>query len=209
MAKASRVYGHAIGRNGETIGRVRDLGRGGRASGEVAIGIDTNEIGELADLLLRAAAASPQAVARALNRTVEETSTAVARALATQTGLKYGVVRKALTLWRANAGSLVAAIIARGSFVPLKEFGARQTRKGVSAAPWNKRRVFPHTFIIARYGGNVYARAGKGRFPLHKLYGPAIPVELPKDQSANAFYATAPAVLAKRLDHELGQILTK
>ena len=35
--------------------------------------------------------------------------------------------------------------------------------------------------------GHVYKRVTRKRFPLHKLYGPAIPRELPRD----AFYSTA------------------
>jgi len=36
-----------------------------------------------------------------------------------------------------------------------KEFGARQTSKGVSAAPWGERRVFPHTFIVLSRRGQA------------------------------------------------------
>lgn len=204
MAKASRVYGHVVGPSGDIIGRLSDL-KAASGPGLIAIDINTREIGRLADLLRQAAKIEPAAVARALNRTAEESRTAVSRALVAQTGLKYGEVRKALSLWRASSGSLLAAIVARGSYVPLVKFGARQTGKGVSAAPWAHRRVFPSTFLIRRYG-NVYARVGKPRFPLHKLYGPAIPKELPKDQSRETFYAVAPAALAKRLDHELGRL---
>jgi hypothetical protein len=141
------------------------------------------------------------------NRTVQETRTAVARALVNQTGMKFGTVRKALTLDMASAASLSAAIVARGGFAPLNEFKARQTRKGASAAPWNTRRVFPGAFIIARYAGHVYKRVSRKRFPLHKLYGPAIPRELPRHQSREACSIPLPALLAKCLNHELGRIL--
>lgn len=122
--------------------------------------------------------------------------------------MKYGVVRNALSTTPASAASLTAAIVARGGFAPLSAFGARQTKKGVSAAPGNRRRVFPGTFIISD-GGNVYRGLGKKRFPIAKLYGPAVPVELPKDQSRAAFYATVPRVLLKRLEHEFGRLLAK
>lgn len=206
MAKASRVYGHVVGADGSTVGRLRDL-KGSAGVAHIGIAIDTAEIGRLADLMQNAGKVAPAAVARALNRTANETRTAMSRALVQQTGLPYGAVRSAITTLPASAGSLTAAIIAKGSYVPLKLFKARQTGKGVSAAPWNKRRVFPHTFLIRRYAGNVYRRVSKKRFPLHKLYGPAIPVEFTKDQSELAFQATAPVVLLKRLEHELGRLL--
>lgn len=211
MAGAGRVYGHVVDRGGNVVGRVRDL-----KGGDVAIGItiDARKIGELGALFERAAALEPAAVARALTRAADQARTAMGRGLVKQTGLKYGDVRAALFVNNATAGHLVAAVVAKGSFVPLSKFDARQGLKGVSAAPWAKRRLFPHTFIPHKagssanlWGGNVYVRKGKGRFPLHKLYGPAIPRELPKDQSAAAFHATVPVVLAARLDHELGRIL--
>lgn len=202
---ASKVYGHVIDRGGNVVGRVSDLRRGG--GGTIGLNIDTRTIDRLGDVLRQAAKAEPAAVARALSRTATETTTKVARALVTQTGLPYGVVRKALNTISASPGNLVAKIVATGSYVPLAKFAARQTGRGVSAQPWNVRRVFKSTFVIRKFGGNVYARVGKGRFPLHKLYGPAIPVELPKDQSRAAFFASVPGILAKRLDHELGRLL--
>ena len=72
----------------------------------------------------------------------------------------------------------------------LKEFGARQTAKGVSAAPWGKRRVFPHAFIAPTLGGHVFIREGRSRLPIRKLWGPAIPREMVKDQSKEAFERT-------------------
>ncbi|MDQ2080489.1 phage tail protein [Xanthobacteraceae bacterium Astr-EGSB] len=206
VSRRRRTYGQVVDREGNQIGRVADLKPGAAA---FDIRVDTREIAELADLIEEAAKLVPAAVARALNRTVTETRTAVARALVKQTGAKYAVVRKALSTTPASVGHLSASIIARGGFMPLSAFKPKKTRKGVSAAPWGTRRVFPASFMVKKWGGNVYVRMGKPRFPIHKLYGPAIPRELPRDQSAATFHATVPVVLAKRLDHELGRILTK
>src|SRR4029077_6422645 len=43
-----------------------------------------------------------------------------------------------------------------GAHTPLAEFHARQTRRGVSAAPWGQRRVFPHTFVVEKFGGQGF-----------------------------------------------------
>ena len=56
-----------------------------------------------------------------------------------------------------------------GAHIPLAEFHARQTRRGVSAAPWGQRRVFPHTFIVEQLGGPVFKREGNARLPIRKL----------------------------------------
>lgn len=201
---ASRIYGHVIDQSGNLLGRVRDL-RG--TAGAVELRIDAGKVAQVGELIGKIAGMFPQAVARALTRTAEETKTAVGRALVMQTGLPAREVGKALRATPASVGSLSAAIVARGSYVPLGRFQARQTKRGVSATPWAKRRIFGGTFVIPSYGNNVYKRVGKARFPLHKLYGPAIPKELPKDQSAAAFWSTVPPVLAKRLDHEMGRLL--
>ena len=205
---ARKVYGHVINRDGSIAGRVADMG-GASMSSAVSINIDTRRIDALADRFRAIAIRDSGGIVRALNRTATETRTAMTRALVKQTGIKHAVVRRQLTVDNASRGSLTAVIKAKGGFQSLKDTGARQTKKGVSAAPWGKRRVFPGTFIIGRYGGNVYKRTSKKRFPLHKLFGPAIPREFPKDQSKAAFDATVPAVLAKRLEHELSRLLSR
>ncbi|MFG1370707.1 phage tail protein [Xanthobacter oligotrophicus] len=205
------IEGRVLNPNG-TIGRSRsDLTRGVAngplMSTAVGISVEWQGLARIRELLERAAQVSPQAVARALNRTVEKARTDVTRALVKQTGLKFGTVRKATSLWRASAGSLTAEIRAKGGYTSLKEFSARQTKKGVSAAPWGRRQVFDHTFMVKRYGGHVYKREGKDRFPLRKLYGPAIPVEMVKGASRDAFFRAVESELPKRLDHELGRVL--
>jgi hypothetical protein len=148
------------------------------------------------------------ALRRAINHTGDKARTQVGRALVKQTGLKYGRVREELRTINATVGSLSYIIRARGGYVSLKEFAARQTQKGVSAAPWGKRRVFPHTFIVASLGGHVFERKGPARYPIRKLWGPAIPAEMVKDQTKEAFEATVAADLPARVDHEISAILS-
>ncbi len=162
---------------------------------------------------------APHAIRRAVNRVGDKARTLVTRTLAKQTGAKYGAVRKALSIKRANYSSLAYRIMARGAHLSLKEFGPRQTRKVVSAAPWGKRRVFPHAFISTTLGGHVFVRAGtrhvmaRGRYagklrqPLHKMYGPALPNELTKAETAAAFLAQVRAQLAPEVARQIEAIL--
>ena len=60
--------------------------------------------------------------------------------------VKYGQVRKV----RANNAALEYLIVSRGGPIPLKHFGAYQTRKGVSAAPWRNRKIYRGAFILGR-----------------------------------------------------------
>jgi hypothetical protein len=147
------------------------------------------------------------ALGRAINHTGDKARTQLSRALVKQTGLKYGRVRAAVRTLRAGRLGLVYRIIAKDGWISLKEFGARQTGRGVSAAPWGKRRVFPHTFIAPGLGGHVFERKSKGRTPIRKLWGPAIPAELVKDQSKIAFETTVNAELPARLEREIASLL--
>lgn len=205
------VQGHVLSPDGSITGRRSDMAaRAGGASllsSALGISVHWQGLSRIAQLLERAAQVSPEAVSRALNRTAERARTDVTRALVKQTGLKFGAVRKATSLWRASPGSLSAEIRAKGGYTSLKEFGPRQTKKGVSAAPWGRRQVFDHAFIVKRYGGHVYKREGARRFPIRKLYGPAIPVEMVKGASRDAFFRAVESELPKRLDHELSRVL--
>ncbi|MFG1332034.1 phage tail protein [Xanthobacter autotrophicus] len=183
------------------------LSNGPVMSAALAISVEWQGLAHIREMLERAARVSPQAVSRALNRTAEKARTDVTRALVKQTGLKFGAVRKATSLWRASPGSLSAEIRAKGGYTSLREFGARQTKKGVSAAPWGRRQVFDHAFIVKRYGAHVYKREGARRFPILKLYGPAIPVEMVKGASRDAFFRAVESELPKRLDRELSRVL--
>lgn len=205
------VRGNVVGADGQIVGRRADLAPfgGGVLTGALAVDVKWQGLDAIRRRLERASKRHPRAVALALNRTAETARGKVTRALVKQTGLKFGVIRKATSIWRANAGNLSAEIRTKGGFTSLKEFGARQTKKGVSAAPWGRRQVFDGTFIVRRYGGHVYKREGRARFPIQKLYGPAIPVEMVKGQSAQAFYRAVETDLPRRLEHELDRALAR
>lgn len=173
----------------------------------LSVKVDAKDFDRLAETFRRAGRNVKPALARAINHTGDKARTQVTRALVKQVGAKYSVIRNAFATRPALAGGLIYRIIAKGGFMSLKEFAARQTAKGVSAAPWGKRRVFPHTFIVASLGGHVFERTGRGRTPIRKLWGPAIPKELVKDRSKEAFETTVRAELPRRLEHEITAIL--
>lgn len=145
-------------------------------------------------------------MARALNHEGDKGRTQVKRALVKQTGIKYGKVNQAVKTIHANAGSLLYTLEARGDETNLGLFGARQGKRGVSAAPWAKRRVFKKSFAIGAYSGKVYTRTSKKRFPLRPLWGPNIARELVKDETAATFQSGA-ANIVDRIAHEIAREL--
>jgi Prophage minor tail protein Z (GPZ) len=172
----------------------------------LTITIDARSIVPVADAYAQAGVVAPIAIARALNWTGNKARTQVARTLARDTGVGYGVIRNALRTTPASPAKLTYEIGVSGAHIPLAEFHARQTRRGVSAAPWGQRRVFPHTFIVEQLGGQVFKREGRARLPIRKLWGPSLPIELVRGASPAAFEKSAAADLPQRLAHELGRL---
>ncbi|MBP0440675.1 hypothetical protein [Tianweitania sediminis] len=150
-----------------------------------------------------------KAYSRAVNDAGRDTKTPTQRALAQQTGLKVKVTRKALRITRASPATLEYKLTGTGGDIALKYFGARETRKGTSAAPFNKRKVFSGAFIkggqfpnrvdIGR-GGHVFERASMSRFPINKVKsGVVIPNEMVKDATARTFERVGQAKLQEKV----------
>jgi hypothetical protein len=187
----------------------------------IAVEADVSGLINTAKLLREAGNQTPTAIRRAVNRTGDRARTMVVRVLAKQVGTKQAAVKRVLVTKRATVnGSANYRLTARGAHISLKEFGARQTKRGVSAAPWGKRRVFPRTFVIASLGGHVFTReggkrvmvrgryAGKLRQPLHKLYGPSIPNEMVKAETAAAFQMLVRTQLPPEIARQIAAILS-
>lgn len=149
---------------------------------------------------------------RAVNWTGDRTRTKVRIALRQQTGLKRKTIVKAIKVERSTPTTLRYEMRGRGGDIALKHFGARETRKGVSAAPFGRRRVFPGTFIrggtfparkdIGK-GGQVFKRTSTRRTPIEKqLSGVVIPAEMIKGKTKLAFDITS-RQLDTRMAHEL------
>jgi hypothetical protein len=147
------------------------------------------------------------ALSRALNHEGDKGRTQVKRALAKQTGIKYGAIEKAMATIRATSATLTYRLKARGDETNIAWFGGVRRRKGVSAAPWNKWRIFRHAFIVPRFG-RAFIRTSKSRLPIRPLYGPNLARELVKDSSAAAWQSGVAKIVA-RVGHEIGRMLPR
>lgn len=176
--------------------------------------IDLSAVSKIAEVMHRAGAQSGKVLQRAVKHTGDKALSAMRSALVPQTGLQRKTLVKALKGSTAGNGYVIRS---QGGDIRLKFFKARETRKGVSAAPWNNRRVYPGTFIKGgrfpnrkglSFGGQVMQRSGGSRLPIHGVKsGLYIPEEMVKGASAQAFYSTLDTDLAPRLEHELARIL--
>ena len=170
---------------------------------------------------------------RASNHTGPIARTAMIRSMVAQTGMRRRVMVKALRQKLAFNGANYE-IKARGGNVRLMFFRARETRKGVTAAPWNKRSLHPSMFlkgglfpgrkkggnvaagskagsngrVALKMGGAVLHRVGKRRLPLKgALSGLYIPDEMTKGNTEAAFYKVVASRMPGRIAHELYRVL--
>ena len=191
-------------------------------SGGLFVTLDATSIARLGNRIGAAGKNAPLALARAINHTGDKAKTQMTRALVLQTGLKRRTIVKALRVSKAGSGGLTYTIRSSGGNVGLKHFGARETRAGVSAAPWSRRSVYDHTFMKAgwwprrvtkgNWNGQVFERAGTrtnsgmDRFVKVKS-GLFIPKEMVEGASAAAFSSAVASDLPGRLEHELGRLI--
>lgn len=187
------------------------------------IAFDMRDFERLHNLMGAAGAQTPFIARRAVSRTLTMARTAMVRPMVRQTGLKARTIRKAMVTSAtsnhalARGSGLSGEIYARGGDVRLKFFGARETRKGVSAAPRSVRQLFGGAFIKGgrfpkrkplRFGGEVFRRVGGGRGPLRTVKtGVFIAEEMVKGASMDAFFTTVSTVMPRRLEHELMRVL--
>ena len=123
----------------------------------------------------------PAATSSALNRTAKQARTQSARdlkgSLGKSLGLSVSGFKRTIRHIPARVRRLFTVLEVSGRPLPLIRFGARKASKGVSAAPWGKRRIYNGTFIRKMPSGHrgVFKRTGKKRLPIKELWGPSIP----------------------------------
>lgn len=171
-----------------------------------------NALGALGDRQAHAA------LARAVNRTTDTIHGRVIRAIAKQSSIPTAIVRKSLRkqlVRPGGGGALEGRIDARGNPLPLRDFRPKQFTWGVRAKVWGRIQRFPGTFIFAgtyRSGnpvGNmhVFHRLSAKSLPIEILFGPSVPEEMVKDESARVFEQVAADMLPRRVAHEIERLL--
>lgn len=179
----------------------------------VVFTFDASAFARLGNMYAAAGKKGPVAMNRALKHVGDKARTGMRRALAGQTGLRYGVMTRAVH-GRMQGGSYV--ISSRGGEVRLKFFSPREGAGGVTHR--SPRRPSPIRGAFMRGGapghrvrlrmGGVFMRTGAGRLPIAAVKsGVWIPKEMVTGASAEAFFDTARKELPDRLAHELMRIL--
>lgn len=141
-----------------------------------------------------------RAASNAINRTLTTVRKVATDKLKEVIGKELGLgasgLKKSIKMYRASAraGRLQGRLVPSGKHLPLINFKARKTSKGVSHSAWGRRQIAKGAFIAKMPGGHkgVYRRvpAGyakrhtKGRpttstpnLPIKEMFGPSIPRE--------------------------------
>lgn len=169
--------------------------------------------------LLSAADDMPQATVRALNKMADQVKVQSAREVrdAGYT-LKVSEIKRAMKVLRAAPGNMRATVVASGKPIPLINYGARQTAKGVSVSVLKGRKVIAGAFIatmpsghkgvFVREPGAKHKKVGKGSqaswhaLPIRELYGPSIPDGLANKAVQAALLSLIEDKFPKLLEHE-------
>ena len=131
-----------------------------------------------------------KALVTSLNKIGAEVFTQAKRELRDATGLKAGVVAKGLKKDKARKGDETYSIFIKSRYKYVIEFGARQTKKGVSAKVWGKRRVYKGAFIgSGRNSGKklVFGKSKRKKNKLKALHGASLPREFHREDMAKIF----------------------
>jgi len=126
----------------------------------------------------------------ALNKVGAEVVTQAKRELKDATGLKAGVVGKKIKKDKARKGDETYSIHIKSRYLNAIEFGARQTKKGVSAKVWGKRRIYKGAFIgSGRNSGKqlVFGKSKRKKNKLKALHGASLPREFHREDMAKIF----------------------
>jgi hypothetical protein len=129
--------------------------------------------------------------------------------LVEQTGLSKNTVKSEIHEIKSSPDNLEFIIEGEGHRWGLNKYNPTQTSGGAFAKPWNTPRLFPGTFMLERYGYQVFKRLGSGRGPIKMLYGAGVPREMERGMVVAAYDEAAKRTVPEAIEKKLEQYLPK
>ena len=144
----------------------------------VYIDFDPKQLAAIETKLRDAKIKIPKVLAAAVNDTAKQEKVQISARIRERVNIKKKDIDKYISFSRASAGNTSAVLkLSKSARIPLKYFGARQTKAGVTYRidKGGGRKLAAGAFgpQIPRLGGQVFKRVGKSRFPIRKLLGPS------------------------------------
>ena len=131
-----------------------------------------------------------KAMVTALNKVGAEVVTQAKKELTGATGLKQKVVNKKINKDQARRGDEEYSIWIKSRYLNVIEFGAKQTKKGVSANVWGKRKIYKGAFIGGgRNSGKrlVFKKRTDNPKKIRALHGASLPREFHRQDMEKIF----------------------
>jgi len=131
-----------------------------------------------------------KAMVTALNKVGAEVVTQAKKEMKEATGLKTGVVGKKIKKDKARRGDEEYSIFIKSRYLHVIEFGARQTKRGVSAKVWGKRKIYRGAFINSgRNSGKrlVFKKLKDDPKRIEALHGASLPREFHRQDMESIF----------------------
>lgn len=138
-----------------------------------------------------------RAFAMALNKEGRKAFTAHRRALVRQSSIPRPVVTAAVRFASARRNRLETRITGTGRHLPLSVFKPRQFSYGVRAKIWGRAQTYRSAFLIKGHGNEAFKRVGRARLPIERLWGPAVPTEMLRDEAVAVWQDQLPAIDAE------------
>lgn len=76
-------------------------------------------------------------------------------------------------------------------------FKPRQFSCGVRAGIWGRAQTYRSAFLVKGCGNEAFRRVGKARLPIERLWGPAVPTEMLRDEAVAVWQDQMPAIDAE------------
>jgi hypothetical protein len=158
--------------------------------------------------------AADRAKVSALNKIAVTARAEASRLIAARRGLKVGTVKQQIRIIRASRDLARAEIVVSGRPIPLRDYAARQTKRGTTVVVTKGQRKLVRSggnagFQIVKIGNNVFVREGKRRLPIRKLYGPSLPSTFSQKAITEAVTKAAREAWPKRYREELANQLRR
>ena len=131
-----------------------------------------------------------KAMVTALNKVGAEVVTQAKKELAGATGLKQKVVNKGISKDKARRGDHEYSIFIKSRYLNVIEFGAKKTKRGVSANVWGKRKIYRGAFIgSGRNSGKrlVFKKRSDNPKKIRALHGASLPREFHRQDMEKIF----------------------
>lgn len=135
-----------------------------------------DSLNRLADAVGRSGRSLSREFATACNATARGMRTPIGKEIRTELAAPAKVVKETIGVRRkASPASLTSSVaVSKTKRIPLRDFGARQTKAGVSYRMLKSdgRKTLPSAFVVPNLGNHVFTRKqGAGRLPIKKRHG--------------------------------------